>query len=487
VLRAVAGAAVLPRLILGLMGAAYGTGWAVAALRTSKRFAGGLYAATSVLILAPMLWEMCLRFQAMSPLLAAAVLAAYLATLLIAARGAWRATAFSLLLPGSAATALALCVGTRSMIPFIAILLAMTLFAELQRIRSGALAVAPFVLLTTDAALLALLFIYRAPAAARPEYPALSAAAVLAGPLLFFLIEAGPAAVHTCIRRQRIGIFDAFQVMAAFALFTAGVFWIVPALAPSAIGSLSLVLCGACYWIAFDPLHRINEARNFRLFATWAVLLLAGGLYLLEPPSWVSVSCALAALVAIIAAPRLRSTTLEAHSIAYLALAAFACGLPAYVWHAMIADAPTHPAWPLALFGAMAVAAYALCREQTSEDTLHQAIHFVLALLAAFSACAFLTHGLLGITGIALHAEIFHVALLRTVAICGLALLLAIGGARLQRANMSRVAYVLLAFVVLKLVFEDLRHGHLGFLAASIGIVAVTLIAVPRVAARARA
>jgi hypothetical protein len=52
---------------------------------------------------------------------------------------------------------------------------------------------------------------------------------------------------------------------------------------------------------------------------------------------------------------------------------------------------------------------------------------------------------------------------------------------------MSRVAYVLLAFVVLKLVFEDLRHGHLGFLAASIGIVAITLIAVPRVVARAQA
>jgi hypothetical protein len=153
----------------------------------------------------------------------------------------------------------------------------------------------------------------------------------------------------------------------------------------------------------------------------------------------------------------------------------------------MIADAPTHPAWPLALFGAMAVAGYALCREQKSEDALHQAIHFVLALLAAFSACAFLTHGLLGVTGIALHAETFHVALLRTIAVCGLALALVIGGVRLRRTNMSRVAYVLLAFVVLKLVFEDLRHGHLGFLAASIGIVAVTLIAVPRVAARARA
>jgi hypothetical protein len=150
----------------------------------------------------------------------------------------------------------------------------------------------------------------------------------------------------------------------------------------------------------------------------------------------------------------------------------------------MIADAPTHPGWPLALFGAMAVAGYALCGEQKSENAAHQAIHVVLALLAAFAACALLTHGLLAVTGLVLHPEPFHVALLRTVALCVLALALAVGGVRLQRINMSRVAYVLLAFVVLKLVFEDLRHGHLGFLAASIGIVAVTLIAVPRIANR---
>jgi hypothetical protein len=484
VLRAIAGAAVLPRLILGLVGAAYGIGWAVAATRVSRRFAGGLYAATSVLIFAPMLWEMCLRFQAMSPVAAAAVLSAYLATALIAGRGSYASPAFSLLFTGSAATALALAIGTRSMIAFIAIMLVMTLFAEMQRIRSGALAGAPFVLLAVDAAIWALLFIYRAPASARPEYPALSTAAVLAAPLLLLLIEAAAVAVHTCFQRQRIGIFDAFQVMVAFALFAAGVFWIIPALAPSAIGSLCIVLCGACYWIAFEPFHRTTEPRNFRLFATWAVVLLAWGLYLLEPPAWVSVTCAIVAIVAIIAAPRLHSTTLEAHSIVYLALAAFVCGLPAYAWHAMIADVPAHVAWSVALFGGMAVAAYALCGEQKSEDAAHRAIHFLMALFAAFAACALLTHGLLAITGLALHPELFHIALLRTVAICALALALAIGGVRLQRVNLSRVAYVLLALVVLKLVFEDLRHGHLGFLAASIGIVAVTLIAVPRIAAR---
>jgi hypothetical protein len=482
VLRALAATAVLPRIIVAVIGAVYATGWAVAATRTSRRFAAGLYAATSVLILAPMLWEMCLRFQAMSALVAAVILGAYVVISSVTARGSYSTPAFSLLFAGSSGTALALCIGIRSMIVFIAILLAMALFAEIERVRSRAIAIAPFVLLTADAAVWSLLFIYRAPVSARPEYPALNPLAVMAAPLLLFFIQAIALAVNACIRRHKVTVSEALQAMASFGLLTIGVFWITPSLAPSAVGSLCLVLCAACYWIAFDPLHRVTEIRNFRLFATWAVLLLAWGLYLVEPASLTSVTFAVVAVAAIMAAPRLHSTTLESHAIAYLALAAFACGLPAYEWHAMIANAPSHPGWPVAVVAGMAIAAYAICREQKSEDTPHQLIHFAFALLATLAACALLSHGLMAVASLALHPEAFHIALLRTVAICAVALALAIAGVHLRRSAMTRVAHTLLVFVVLKLVFEDIRHGHLGFLAASIGIVALTLIAVPRMA-----
>ena len=55
---------------------------------------------------------------------------------------------------------------------------------------------------------------------------------------------------------------------------------------------------------------------------------------------------------------------------------------------------------------------------------------------------------------------------------------------------MTRLAYVALAFIAAKLLFEDLRHGHMVFIAGSICLFAVTLIAVPRLVrwgARARA
>jgi len=50
---------------------------------------------------------------------------------------------------------------------------------------------------------------------------------------------------------------------------------------------------------------------------------------------------------------------------------------------------------------------------------------------------------------------------------------------------LTRLGYAAIALVAVKLVTEDLRHGHLAYIAASIFLVAFTLIAAPRVA-RAR-
>ena len=484
ILRALAGAAVLPRLVLGLAGAGYAIGWAIAAVRNARPFAGGFYAASSVLMLAPMLWEMCLRFHAMTAAAAATILAASLVASVVAARSRYQSPAFSFFFAGSAVTALALCIGTRSMMPFIAILLAMAIFCEAQRFRLRTLPVAWFVLVAADAAILALLFIYRAPEQARPEYPWVNVAVILAAPIVLFFLQAIAIATQVFARRQKIGAFDALQTMAAFGLLAAGAFWIAPSFARLFVGSLCLVLCGVCYWAAFDPRHRVEDRRNFRLFATWAVLLLAWGLYVAMPPAGAAVAFALGPVVAILAAQRLHSTTLEAHAVVYLVLAAFACGLPVYEWHAMLADAPRFPAGTLLIAAALAIAAYAVCTEQIAEDARHQVIHLAFALIAACAACAFLTHLLLAGVGLAVRLQDFHIALVRTLSICALAVALALGGAGLRRASMARVAYVLLGFVVLKLVFEDLRHGHFGYLAASIGIVAVTMMLVPRVAAR---
>ena len=75
-----------------------------------------------------------------------------------------------------------------------------------------------------------------------------------------------------------------------------------------------------------------------------------------------------------------------------------------------------------------------------------------------------------------------HIALIRTGVICLIALTLAFTGRRWQRVELTRVSYGALVFVTLKLLVEDLRNPRLLFIAASIFLVATTLLVVPRLA-----
>jgi hypothetical protein len=110
---------------------------------------------------------------------------------------------------------------------------------------------------------------------------------------------------------------------------------------------------------------------------------------------------------------------------------------------------------------------------------------FVSATLAIGATAALLVEGLMGLLGqMALSGNPgpHHLAFIRTLTICAAALALAFSGAHWRRMELTRIGYATLMLVAAKLVFEDLRHGHLEFIAASIFLFAVTLIAVPRIA-----
>ena len=87
---------------------------------------------------------------------------------------------------------------------------------------------------------------------------------------------------------------------------------------------------------------------------------------------------------------------------------------------------------------------------------------------------------MLTLSKLAIALDAHHIAFLRTLAISMISLVLAFVGSRWGRITMTRLAYVALAFVAAKLVFEDLRLGHMGFIAGSIFLFAITLIAVPK-------
>ena len=102
--------------------------------------------------------------------------------------------------------------------------------------------------------------------------------------------------------------------------------------------------------------------------------------------------------------------------------------------------------------------------------------------MAVGAVAATLVTALVALTATVITPGASHVAVVRTLSACALALALATLGPRLHRIELVWAAYALLALVAVKLLFEDLRQGHPEFIAASIFLFAVTLILVPQLA-----
>ncbi|HVU45906.1 MAG TPA: hypothetical protein VHD85_07270 [Terracidiphilus sp.] len=485
VLRAVSGASLLPRGLVAAAAAVYAAGWLYAAMRAkTRRLAATLYAATSILILAPMLWEMSIRFAAMPAAVAAGTLALYAALATVAGFSAGRMATFGVAYTGIALSAVALAIGTHQMAPFGAILLCMIGVCELTRVREHAAAVRGLVALSGDFVVWTLLFIYRLPADARSEYPALGAWVVIAAAFLLLLLQTSSIVLRTLRRVQQITVFQILQAMIAFGLLICAFAWLMPAAGVVAIGVLCLVLAGVCYAAAYGPFRQQEQRRNFRIFAVWACALFPGAVFTLAPVPAASALLAAGGLAAVVLGDRTRLPSVELQGVLYLSIAAVASGMVMYAFHALAGGMPGMPQWQSLVMTVFALAAYAVADELPDESADKQALHLVPATLATVGLAAFAVSALARLLSLLFSPGIFHIALLRTITLCSVSFLLAWGGARLRRLQMVRVAYGALAFAAAKLVFEDLRHGRMEFIAASIFLVALTFLGVPRLTRR---
>jgi hypothetical protein len=482
VLRAFMESAVLPRQIVAALAIVYALLWLAGASRAvpSKPIAGAIYAGTSALILAPMLWELTLRFNLLTPLLAAAVLAAFLATATALAWKPERSLVASVAYGAASVVALVLAVTTHQVLPFLAILLLAAALCEFGSTFRHGLAVRSLVVIAADLAVFLTVYIYGSTETNRADYPALSAGLLLAPAVVLFLISAAGIVARVGVFRKQIELFDAAQAVIAFLLVIFSGFLFEPGMARSALGATCLLLSALCYAAVLGRFRAVAEQRNLRVFSLWsAALLLAGALWSM-PPAWAAALLGVAALVAVTVGVRQQFHVLEFHGVVFLVTAAVVSGLTSYASAVLAGAPPARPAWRVVLVAACAVLAYAAGRERQGESWKQQALHLVPALLAAGSVAALLVQGFLGLTAQFVVPVVFHVALARTVTLCAVALVFAYGGAHWRRLEMTRVAYAALALMALKLMVEDLRHGRMEFIAASIFLFAVTLIAVPR-------
>ena len=373
-----------------------------------------------------------------------------------------------------------LAIAAHSLLPFLAVLLLLTALDEFATLRSHPVRARLPVAIAADIGLWALIYIYMGDPATRVDYPALNAVALLLPGFAFFAIVAAATVFRTLVQHRPATAFEILQTTIAFLLAAAGLLVFGPPAAAFLLGCISMALAVAGYTVVLLRATTAAGPRTEHVYALWsAALLLAGG-WFCQPPQYFAALLAYLAVAAVLVAPRRRQPALEFHAMLFLAAAAVASGLPAYAFRALAATPSGAPSWSIYLLAAAAAYCYFAARPQTESNRKHLALRLVSVLLLLASLAALAAGGLAALLALRWLPQPHHLAFIRTLTLCVAALALAYSGARWRRAELSRMGYAVLVLVAVKLLVEDLRHGHLEFIAASIFLFAITLIAVPR-------
>jgi hypothetical protein len=492
VLRAVEQTSAIPETIVAVAGILYAFLWLIwaARVRSGPRITSSIYAGTSALILAPMLWELTLRFNVLTSTAAAAAICCFALTSLVLAAIALKQSrnlkpVVRVAYIAAAALALALAAATHVFLPFVVALLFLAAVCEFAPGCDRTPEVAAIVALAADTAVWLLIFNYLAGQSAREGYPPLSRAALLAPGIVIFVLFAASIGVKTMLHAQKIAIFGAVQTMLAFLLAAVSLADVDPPAGARILGTVCLVLSAVCYVAVFTVFARAAEPRNRAIFGAWAAALLLAGSFLGLPPWLLILLLGAAAVGAVVLSRQDRWAVFEFYGMVFLLAASAASGLLSFLKSA-VAGAPAGASaagvWVIAI---CAILCYVLVRPLKKEGKIRQTLDLLLAALAISSVTALLIDGLVALIALRAIPGAHHLALIRTAVLCTAALALVFSGARFGRRELTRLGYTALAIVGIKLVTEDLRNGHLAYIAASIFLVAFTLIAAPRVA-RAR-
>jgi hypothetical protein len=429
-----------------------------------------------------MLWELAIRFKVLPAAAIAVALAAYELTAFFLARKSQQAIVLQIGNGAVAVLGVSLAIATHETLPFFAVLILTAVLSEYRSASGAGPSARTVVALAADAAVWLLIYIYSSPQNTRGDYPALGTAALLAPGALLILLYASATAFKTIFKGQTIAVFDTAQTTIAFLLAAVALIVLGPASSKVIFGVICIALAGACYAATLTLLSRNAPLRNIAVFSTWsAVLLLAGSFLSLQEP-WTAAWLCVAALIAVVAGARLKWVILVFHGTAFLFAAAIGSGLVEYLGHSLTGAPMGAPQWMIFPATASAALCYWAAGRDRSDIWERQALNLSLAAIAVASLTALLAQGITGVVALGMVPAAHHLAFIRTLTLCAVSLALVFGGARIGRIELSRLGYAGIALVAVKLIVEDLRHGHLEYIAASIFLFALTLIAAPRLA-----
>ena len=482
VLRAVAESNAVPELAVVVLALVYGSAWLVGATRTLVPAARATYAITAALILAPMLGELTLRFRILPSSVTAVLLGAFV---LASAALAWKRRISVVIWVGvitGVCSTLVLLILSHDPVPYLTVLLLIAAVGEFSAAAKRWLFLRVSVAPALDLALLNFIYIFSLPAGSRTAYPEVGKPALLALPSFLLIMYGTSIAFRTMALRQAITVFEIMQAAIAFSLVALAWCWFGAGAEIAGFGVVCWLLAAACYAAAVQCFNRL-ELRNYRVYAAWSAALVLAGSFLILPPHLASVVLGAFAVLSILIGASVGRLMPGYQGCAYLAAAAVVSGLLGYIVSVMAGALPRASAWTIWVVAVCAIFCYGFADRFQRERWNQRLLHFLLALLAVSAVAAVLVSMLLRMLATEMDS---HIAVVRTVIVCVLALSLAYSGRAWGRIELIWTAYLALAFVAAKLLLRDLRHEGSGTIAISLSVYALALIIVPRLGRRAQ-
>ncbi len=283
VLRALTDWGALPVAAGVAIGLVYALAWLWVAARSpvEAKFAAAVSCATSVLIMAPLVWEATGRLKVMSSGTSSGVLAAF--ALAALALGSWTQHRIIGTIAGvsSIVMAILLLLAHDDIVPFTTALLVIAAaheFAAWRDLQPGARA---FAALAADFSVLLFSYLMSSPHGMPETWIPVSFHAVLIVQLALALIYIATALSQSVVRRRTLAFAEMAQTGAALLIGIGGAVWVFKEHRAVMLGLGIASLAGgfAFYGVSFLLLERDNKW-NFRALATVGLLLVLAGIYL---------------------------------------------------------------------------------------------------------------------------------------------------------------------------------------------------------------
>jgi hypothetical protein len=423
------------------------------------------------------------RFQVLSPAIAAAVTVAFV-VLTIALTWQrdlqlipWVATLASVI------TALALIIETHELVPLTAALLAVALVTEAAACLGHRLTLRAIPALAADFAVWLLVFVLASDTIPEGYHPA-SGAAIAALCFLLLAIYGASIGIRSFGLRHPITIFEIGQAVMAFALATYGVLRATQGSIARPLGAVFMLLAAVCYWGSLFRFTEDDHARNRRVSATWAAALLLAGNFLLFPVNLqIPFLCAVAAATTLVYT-RTGKLSLGMHASFYLAAATIVSTLPVYAADALAENVPGTPDWRVWIVALTAALCYGVGASTQRDQGRRRLLWVTPAALVGSTGAALAIAAIVGLASRHFELAASSLSVIRTVVICAVALALGLLGSFQKRIELVWLAYAAVGLGTLKLLLEDLRFGNAASLVVSLLFYGLILIVLPRVTKR---